>query len=234
MMTSPTATQSNGSTNLKQKKKGKVYRYQSTKAWTGGMTKGTLKGEIIDNGRHKEPQFNELIRKLILYCGKQGYQYLPEIIRTLTDKPPIYEEFNNPNPNTTQWKIEKLVTILDKNGCVVIVNNVIQKEKKMVLDEAKHMIGMAKWSKSYEAKQEAGQVFVKNKELILDVMFLNLHPMVVQKMKGIKEYKQVEKKKDLIGTLHILKDICFADWNGRLTFQLMTCLGQCNYSLNFK
>ena len=53
-------------------------------------------------------------------------------------------------------------------------------------------------------------------------------------MKGIKEYKQVEKKKDLIGTLCILKDICFADQNGGLTFQLMTYLGQCNYSLNFK
>ena len=77
-------------------------------------------------------------------------------------------------------------------------------------------------------------MFMKNKESMLDVMLSNIHPMVVQQMKGIKEYKEVEKKKDLIGTLRILKDICFADWNGGLSFQPMTCLGQCDNSLNFK
>ena len=104
----------------------------------------------------------------------------------------------------------------------------------MVLDEAKEKFGLAKWSTNYKAKQEAGRVFMKNKELMLDVMLSNIHPLVVQQMKGIKEYKQVEKKKDLIGTLRILKDICFADQNGGLSFQPMTCLGQCNNSLNFK
>ena len=157
MMTTPTTTQSNGSPNKrKQKKKGKGYRHQSSKAWTGGVTKGTLKGAIIGNGRHKAPQFNELIRKLVLYCGKQGYQYLPEIIRTLKDKPPSDEEFNKPNPDTMQWKVEKLVPILDGNGCVVMQNNVILKEKQMVLDEAKQTFGLAKWSTNYDAKQEAG------------------------------------------------------------------------------
>ena len=133
-----------------------------------------------------------------------------------------------------QWKVEKLVPILDGNGCVVMLNNVIQKEKQMVLDEAERLSGMAQWSSNYKAKQEAGQVFVKNKESMLDVMLSNIHPMAVQQMKGIKEYEQVEKKKDLIGTLRILKDICFADQNGGLSFQPMVCLGQCNHILNFK
>ena len=154
MMTSPTTTQSNGSPNKqKQKDKEKGYQYQNAKAWTGGVTKGTLKGAIIGNGRHKAPKFNELIRKLVLYCDKQGYRYLPEIIQTLTNEAPNDEEFKKPDPNTTQWKVEKLMPILDGNGFVVMVNNVIQKEKQMVLDEAKRTIGMAKWSKNYKAKQ---------------------------------------------------------------------------------
>ena len=75
--------------------------------------------------------------------------------------------------------------ILDGNSCVVMMEGVIQKEKQMVLGEAKRTIGMAKWSKNYEAKQETGRVFVKNKESMLDVMLSNLHPMVVQQIKSI-------------------------------------------------
>ena len=52
-------------------------------------------------------------------------------------------------------------------------------------------------------------------------------------MKSIKEYKQVEKKKDLIRTLLLLKDICFADRNGGLTFQPMTSLEQYQQGLTF-
>ena len=182
------------------------------------MTEGTSKGAIISNGKKKAPQYNALIEKLILYYGKQGYQYLLEVIRTLKDKPPDNNDFNEPDPNTTQWKEEKLVPILNGNGSVLAVNDVVQKEKQMVVDNAKREVGMAKWSKKHKANLKAGEVFVQNKESVLSVMLSNLHPVIVQRMKSIKEYKQIEKKKDLIGTLCILKEICFADWDGRHTF----------------
>ena len=39
------------------------------------MIKGTLKGVIVGSGKKKAPQYNVLIKKLVLYCGEQGYQY---------------------------------------------------------------------------------------------------------------------------------------------------------------
>ena len=77
-------------------------------------------------------------------------------------------------------------------------------------------------------------MFVKNKELTLNVMLLNIHPVIVQQMKSIKEYKQIEKKKGQIGTLHTLKDIWFVDWDGGLTFQPMSSLKQCKHSVSYK
>ena len=71
-------------------------------------------------------------------------------------------------------------------------------------------------------------MFVKQKQATLQVILSNVHPAIVQQMKSIKDYKQVEKKKkDLIRDLLILKDFCFVDRNGGLTFQLVTSLGQC-------
>ena len=100
----------------------------------------------------------------------------------------------------------------------MIVDGKIQKEKQMVEDIGKSKVGMAKWLKRYKAKLKAGGVFEQNKELVLSVTLSTILPVVIQQMKSIKEYKQIEKKKDLIGTLHILKEICFADWDGGLTF----------------
>lgn len=77
-------------------------------------------------------------------------------------------------------------------------------------------------------------MFMKNKESTLDVTLSNLHPVVVQQIKSIKKYKQIKKKKDLIGTLRILKDIYFVDQDGGLTFQPMTSLRQCKRILNYK
>lgn len=100
-MIRPATTQSNGSPKSKQKPEGKGHKQQSTNGWTGGVTKDTLRGAIISNGKKKAPQFNILMKKLILYCGEQGYQYLPEIIHTLTDKPPDNKDVNKPDPDTT-------------------------------------------------------------------------------------------------------------------------------------
>ena len=54
-MTNPTTTQFSGVPNTKQQnnKKGKGNKYQATKGWMGGMTKGTLKGVVISNGKDK-------------------------------------------------------------------------------------------------------------------------------------------------------------------------------------
>ena len=93
---------------------------------------------------------------------------------------------------------------------------------------------MAKWSKKYEIKLDDSQLFIKHKQITLQVILLNVQLVVVQQMKSIKEYKQVEKYKDLNGTLLILKDICFADRNRGFTFQLMNSLGQCKQGLTLK
>ena len=85
----------------------------------------------------------------------------------------------------------------------MVVDRKVQKEKQMFEDVLKSKLGMAKWSKRYEAKLKAGGVFEQNKESVLNVALATIHPAVIQQMKSIKEYEEIEKKKDLVGTLRI-------------------------------
>ena len=70
-MTNLRTTQISRGTNTKQQnnKKGKGNKYQASKGWMVGVTKGTLKGVIISNSKDKAPQFIEMIRKVALYYG---------------------------------------------------------------------------------------------------------------------------------------------------------------------
>ena len=86
-----------------------------------------------------------MLRKVALYCGEQNYRYLPEIVVTLTDKPLDDEDFTEPDPDMTQWEEERIIPILDGNGCAIVVDKVVQQENKMVLNEAKSKFGIAKW-----------------------------------------------------------------------------------------
>ena len=231
-MTRPTTTQSNGAP--KSKRKGKAHNYQSTNRWNGGVTDGTLKGVIVSSGKKKAPQYNLLIKRLVLYCGEQGYWYLPEVIRTLKDKPPDDNDFKEPDPDSEQWKVETEVPIRNGDGSVVMVDGIVQKEKQMVKCELKCKIGMAKWLERYKAKMLANQVFEQNKEAVLNVILATIHPAVIQQMESIEEYEEIKKKKDLVGSLRILKEICFTDRDGGLTFRPMSSLCWCEHSITHK
>ena len=122
------------------------------------MTDGTLKGVIVGSGKKKTPQYNVLIKKLVLYCGEQGYRYLLEVILTLKDKPPDDIDFNEPVPDSDQWIVDTFVPIRNGDGSVVIVDGKVQKEKQMVENELKSKLGMAKWLKKYKAKMLTNQV----------------------------------------------------------------------------
>lgn len=106
-MIKPTIAQSRGETNNEQKNKnikGKCNnRYQATyhSDWREWVTEGILKGVIIGNGKNKAAQFIEMIKKVVLYCVEQNYQYLPEIIKNLKDKPLDHEDFTEPDSDTT-------------------------------------------------------------------------------------------------------------------------------------
>ena len=92
----------------------------------------------------------------MFYCGEENYQYLPKIIEDLEDKLPDHEDFNKPDPDTTQWAEEKAVPLLDGNVSAIIVDKGVQIEKKMVVNRSKKEVGMAKWSKKYNRKMEYG------------------------------------------------------------------------------
>ena len=63
-----------------------------------------------------------------------------------------------------------MVPILDGNSCAIIVDKVVQMEKKMISNEAKEKVGMAKWLKKYDAKLEDSRLFMKHKQVILQVI----------------------------------------------------------------
>ena len=255
-------------------KKGKGNKFQGTKGWTGtgSINEGTLKGVIINNGTENAPQFIYVLQKIALYRGGLNYQYLPEVIEFLEDKPSDHEDFNEPDSDTMQWEEERMVPMLHGNGSTIVVNDVVQMEKKMISNKSKEKVGIAKRSKKFhDACVQGGftctfgcgiqthaqaicpgfimvrtdyatgtvqncthsvagmyfnRLFLQHKQAVLQVILSNVHLAVVQQVKSIMEYKQIENNKDLIGTLHILKDICFEDRNGGLTFPQMTFLEQ--------
>lgn len=198
------------------------------------MTGGTLKGEIVSSGKKKTSQYKVLIKKLVLYCGEQGYRCLPEVIQTLKDKPPNDINFNKPDPNSEQWIVKTFVPIHNGDGSVVTVDGRVQKEKQMVEDELKNKLRMAKWSDIYKTKMLVNGVSVQNKEAVLHIRLAAIHQAVVQQMENIEEYKEVEKKNDLVGTLCILKEICFMDQDGGLTFRPMSSLRRCEQGAYYK
>ena len=170
--------------------------------------------------------------------------------------------------------------MLHGNGSTIVVNDVVQMEKKMISNKSKEKVGIAKRSKKFhDACVQGGftctfgcgiqthaqaicpgfimvrtdyatgtvqncthsvagmyfnRLFLQHKQAVLQVILSNVHLAVVQQVKSIMEYKQIENNKDLIGTLHILKDICFEDRNGGLTFPQMTFLEQWEWGLTFK
>ena len=88
-----------------------------------------------------------------------------------------------------------MVPLLDGKDFTVIVDKVVQKEKKIVLNKGKYKVGMEKWSKKYNAKLEEDYLlFVNNKQKALQVILPNVNHAIVQQINTIKEYKQVKKK----------------------------------------
>lgn len=74
----------------------------------------------------------------------------------MKDKLLDHEDFTETDPNTTQLEEEKMVSLLDGSGYAIIVNEVVQKRKNMLVNKAKKEVGMAKWSKKYDVKLEDG------------------------------------------------------------------------------
>ena len=157
-----------------------------------------------------------MINKLSIVSSKKVCSHLSNILHidNLKDKPDGHSDFVEPEPDPSKWMTEKRVPICDKNGNVVIVKDIVQYEKTMVLNDVKLKIGMEVWSKEYDAKRKELREFKDIKKEILIRALTNVHPNLIQQLKNIDEYKQVEKEQDLIKTLLLLRDVCFSGRDG--------------------